>query len=133
MMPYIALLGEVEQQVVRCFREGGGVPYSAYPRFQALQAEETARVYDQALVDVIVPLVPGLPERLRAGIDVLDVGTGQGHAPLVLARAFPRAASTASTSRRRASRRPVPRRSAPGRTTSATRWRTPRGSPASTT
>jgi 2-polyprenyl-3-methyl-5-hydroxy-6-metoxy-1,4-benzoquinol methylase len=89
MMPYIALMGEVEQRVVRCFHEGGGVPYSAYPRFQALQAEETARVYDLALVDTIVPLVPGLEERLRAGIDVLDVGTGQGHAPLVLARSFP--------------------------------------------
>ncbi|GHI03438.1 transcriptional regulator [Streptomyces cellostaticus] len=89
MMPYIGLMGEVEQQVVRCFRDGGGVPYSAYPRFQALQAEETARVYDLALVDTIVPLVPGLPERLRDGIDVLDVGTGQGHAPLVLAKAFP--------------------------------------------
>ena len=89
MMPYIGLIGEVEQQVVRCFREGGGVPYSAYPRFQAMQAEESARVYDLALVDTIVPLVPGLDGRLRAGIDVLDVGTGQGHAPLVLARAFP--------------------------------------------
>jgi SAM-dependent methyltransferase len=90
MMQYIALMGEVEQQVVRCFRDGGGVPYSAYPRFQALQAEETARVYDQALVDTIIPLVPDLPERLRAGIDALDVGTGQGHAPVVLAKAFPR-------------------------------------------
>ena len=90
MMSYIGLMGEVEQQVVACFRDGGGVPYSAYPRFQALQAEETARVYDAALVDTIVPLVPGLTERLRDGIDVLDVGTGQGHAPIVLARAFPR-------------------------------------------
>ncbi|MFF8844104.1 methyltransferase domain-containing protein [Streptomyces sp. NPDC015127] len=89
MMPYIALMGEVEQQVVRSFREGGGVPYSAYPRFQALQAEETARVYDHALVDIIIPLVPGVIDRLRSGIDVLDVGTGQGHAPIVLARAFP--------------------------------------------
>ncbi|MFJ8083092.1 class I SAM-dependent methyltransferase [Streptomyces sp. NPDC096205] len=89
MMPYIALLGEVEQQIVRCFHDGGGVPYSAYPRFQALQAQETARVYDAALVDTIVPLAPGLTERLRAGIDALDVGTGQGHAPLVLAKAFP--------------------------------------------
>ncbi|ORT57558.1 class I SAM-dependent methyltransferase [Streptomyces sp. CB03238] len=89
MMPYIALMGEVEQQVVASFRDGGGVPYAAYPRFQALQAQETARVYDVALVDTIVPLVPGLTERLRDGIDVLDVGTGQGHAPLVLARAFP--------------------------------------------
>ncbi|MBC9725311.1 methyltransferase domain-containing protein [Streptomyces sp. TRM68367] len=89
MMQYIALMGEVEQQIVRCFHEGGGVPYSAYPRFQALQAQETARVYDRVLVSTIVPLVPGLAERLRDGIDALDVGTGQGHAPLVLARAFP--------------------------------------------
>ncbi|MBT2366010.1 class I SAM-dependent methyltransferase [Streptomyces sp. ISL-10] len=89
LMPYIALMGEVEQQVVRSFREGGGVPYSAYPRFQALQAEETARVYDQALVDVIIPLVPGLTDRLRSGIDALDVGTGEGHAPVVLAQAYP--------------------------------------------
>ncbi|MFI6055056.1 class I SAM-dependent methyltransferase [Streptomyces violascens] len=89
MTPYLGLMGEVEQQVVRCFRNGGGVPYSAYPRFQALQAEETARVYDLALVDTIVPLVPGLAERLGEGMDVLDVGTGEGHAPLVLAKAFP--------------------------------------------
>ncbi|SFN77601.1 MULTISPECIES: class I SAM-dependent methyltransferase [Actinomadura] len=89
LMPYIALMGEVEQRVVASFREGGGVPYSAYPRFQALQAKETARVYDAALVDTIVPMVPGLTERLSEGIDVLDVGTGQGHAPIVLARAFP--------------------------------------------
>ena len=89
MMPYIGLMGEVEQQVVASFRDGGGVPYSAYPRFQALQAEETARVYDLALVDTIVPLVAGLTERLRDGIDVLDLGTGQGHAPVVLAQAFP--------------------------------------------
>lgn len=90
MTPYIGLMGEVEQQVLKAFRQGGGVPYSAYPRFQALQAQETARVYDAALVDTIIPLVPGLSEQLRDGIDALDVGTGQGHAPLVLARAFPR-------------------------------------------
>ncbi|WGP12361.1 class I SAM-dependent methyltransferase [Streptomyces sp. SH5] len=87
----LALIGLVEDEVVAAFRNGGGVPYSSYPKFQELQAEETARVYDAALVDVIIPLVPGLPERLDsgAGLDVLDVGTGQGHAVNLLARAFP--------------------------------------------
>ncbi|GGP35470.1 class I SAM-dependent methyltransferase [Streptomyces sindenensis] len=87
----LALIGLVEDEVVAAFRDGGGVPYSSYPKFQELQAEETARVYDAALVDVIIPLVPGLPERLDsgAGLDVLDVGTGQGHAVNLLARAFP--------------------------------------------
>ncbi|GGW62089.1 MULTISPECIES: class I SAM-dependent methyltransferase [Streptomyces] len=85
----LGLMASVDEQVVDAFRHGGGVPYSAYPRFQALQAQETAAVYDAALVAVIVPLVPGLTERLREGADVLDVGTGQGHAPVVLAQAFP--------------------------------------------
>ncbi|MEN8653065.1 class I SAM-dependent methyltransferase [Streptomyces sp. 21So2-11] len=83
------MMGEVEQQVLEAFRTGGGLPYSAYPRFQALQAEESGEVYDLALVDGIVPLVPGLTERLRSGIDVLDIGTGQGHAVNVLAKTFP--------------------------------------------
>lgn len=85
----LGMMGEVEQQVLEAFRTGSGVPYSAYPRFQALQAEETGEVYDLALVNAIVPLVPDLPERLRTGIDVLDIGCGQGHAVNVLAKAFP--------------------------------------------
>ncbi|MEU5954610.1 methyltransferase domain-containing protein [Streptomyces sp. NPDC047525] len=85
----LALLGIVEDQVLESFHQGGGVPYSSYPRFQELQAEETARVYDAALVEAIVPVAPGLPERLREGIDALDVGTGQGHAVILLAEAFP--------------------------------------------
>lgn len=36
---FVSLLGEVEQKVIRCFREGGGVPYSEYPRFHKLMAE----------------------------------------------------------------------------------------------
>ncbi|MER7725978.1 class I SAM-dependent methyltransferase [Streptomyces sp. NPDC096323] len=83
------MMGEVEQQVLEAFRTGRGLPYSAYPRFQSLQAEESGEVFDLALVNGIVPLVPGLTERLRAGIAVLDIGTGHGHAVNVLARAFP--------------------------------------------
>lgn len=83
------MMGEVEQQVLEAFRTGDGLPYSAYPRFQGLQAEESGEVFDLALVNGIVPLVPGLTERLRSGIEVLDIGTGHGHAVNVLARAFP--------------------------------------------
>ena len=86
---YISLLGDVEQKIIECFRKGGGVPYSEFPRFQQLQAEDTARVFDARLIDQIVPLVGGLGERLRAGIDVLDVGCGQGHAINLMARNFP--------------------------------------------
>ncbi len=86
---YISLLGEVEGQIVECFRKGGGVPYSAFPRFQMLQGEESRMVHDGGLVSRVLPLVPGLVERLTAGIDVLDVGCGHGHALNLMAREFP--------------------------------------------
>lgn len=86
---YLALMGAIEPEIVRVFREGGGVPPSAYTWFQPLQRAETARVYDAALVDTILPLAGGVVARLRDGIDVLDVGTGAGHAVNVMARAFP--------------------------------------------
>lgn len=79
----------VEEELIECFRNGGGVPYSSFPRFQGLQAEESRPVLDATLVDVTLPLVPGLVERLTTGIDVADIGCGQGHAVNVMARAFP--------------------------------------------
>jgi len=86
---FIPMLAEVEQQIVECFRNGGGVPYSAFPRFHALMAENSAQDHDALLVDHVVPLVDGLPARLADGIDVLDIGCGQGHAVNLLAAAFP--------------------------------------------
>ena len=88
-MQFVAMFGEVEQRVVRCFHEGGGLPYSAYSRFHDIMAADSAGVMDSMLVSQIVPLVPGLRDRLAAGIDVADVGCGQGHAINVLAAAFP--------------------------------------------
>ncbi len=88
-MQFIALLADVEAPVVECFRTGGGVPYAAYQEFHRLMAEDSASVHDVALVDGIVPLVAGLPDRLRAGIDVADIGCGSGHAINLLAQAFP--------------------------------------------
>jgi SAM-dependent methyltransferase len=86
---YVSLLGGVEDDVVRCFREGGGVPYSRYARFQELMAEDSAMVHDANLLDATLPLVDGLADRLREGIDVADVGCGAGHALNLMAAAFP--------------------------------------------
>ena len=86
---FIPLLGEVEQKIIDCFSTGGGLPYSEYPRFHKLMAEMSGEVFDAALVDVILPLFAGLPEQLRAGADVADIGTGSGHAINVMAQAFP--------------------------------------------
>ncbi|SOX54794.1 class I SAM-dependent methyltransferase, partial [Mycobacterium ahvazicum] len=86
---FLPQLGEVEQKIIGCFRAGGGLPYSEFPRFHALMAEQSAAVFDLALVDVVLPLVDGLPDRLRSGADVADFGCGSGHAINVMAKAFP--------------------------------------------
>ena len=52
-------------------------------------AEQSGEVFDAALIDVILPLVDGLPEQLHSGVDVADIGCGSGHAVNVMARAFP--------------------------------------------
>jgi ubiquinone/menaquinone biosynthesis C-methylase UbiE len=75
---YIALLGGVEDDIVECFRKGGGVPYEKYPRFHALMAEDSGQSVLSSLETHVLPLVPGLTERLASGITVLDVGCGRG-------------------------------------------------------
>ena len=91
---FIPLLGEVEQKVIGCFHNGGGLPYSDYPRFHALMAEVSGEVFDAALIDVILPMAEELPERLRQGVDVADFGCGSGHAINLMAQAFPQSRFT---------------------------------------
>jgi 2-polyprenyl-3-methyl-5-hydroxy-6-metoxy-1,4-benzoquinol methylase len=86
---FIGMLAGVEDDVVERFRIGGGVPYSAFPKFHALMAEDSAAIHDAILIEGILPLVSGIVERLRAGIDVADVGCGSGHAINLMAEAFP--------------------------------------------
>src|ERR687889_526639 len=86
---YVALLGTVEDGIVESFKNGGGLPYSAFPRFHEVMAEDSGQTVLPALTDHILPLVPGLTERLEAGIDVLDVGCGSGRALNLMARTFP--------------------------------------------
>ena len=86
---YVALMALVEDQIVDCFHHGGGVPYSEFPKFQRLMAEDSGAVHDATLLDITLPLVPDLIERLRDGIDVADVGCGSGHAINLMAEAFP--------------------------------------------
>jgi 2-polyprenyl-3-methyl-5-hydroxy-6-metoxy-1,4-benzoquinol methylase len=86
---WIPLLGAVEENVVEAFAHGRGVPYSAYDRFHEVMAEESAQTVVAGLEEHILPLVPGLVDRLRKGIDVLDVGCGVGRAMNYLAAKFP--------------------------------------------
>ncbi len=86
---FIAVMGSVEDKIVERFEAGGGVPYSEYPRFHEVMAEDSGQTVVSALLEAILPLVPGLTGRLEAGIEVLDVGSGSGRALNLMARAFP--------------------------------------------
>lgn len=86
---YVPVLGSVEDDLVECFRNGGGVPYERYGRFHDVMAEDSGQSVLSSLFDHILPLVPGLTDRLERGIDVLDAGCGQGRALIQMARRFP--------------------------------------------
>ncbi len=89
-MQFISVMGEVESKIVDRFQNGGGVDYECYCRFHSVMAEESSQTVVAALQDHILPLEPGLVEKLETGIDVLDVGCGSGRAICELAKRFPK-------------------------------------------
>lgn len=86
---FFSEIGNVETKIVESFQNGGGVPYSEFPRFQELMREESAQVFDATLIQSTLTLPPGIVDRLRQGIDVADVGCGAGHAINLMAKEFP--------------------------------------------
>ena len=77
-------------KLVEAFRRGGGVPYEDYwPEFTCFSSDVWRRIFDEKLTDGFLSAVPGLNGRLAAGIEVLDIGCGDGHAVNVMAEAFP--------------------------------------------
>lgn len=85
-----ALLAMNLDGVVTAFREGGGVPYSKFrPRFTGVMDSLNRGFFDGQLLNGVLPLTGDLPERLRAGIRVADIGCGTGHAANLLAAAYP--------------------------------------------
>ena len=86
---YIALLGCVEEAIVECFKNGGGVPYEQFPRFHEVMAEDSGQSVLSSLESHILPLVPGLADQLASGIRALDVGCGRGRIMIRLAELFP--------------------------------------------
>lgn len=94
LMQFFPLLGTVEEELLHCFRHGGGVPYESFGRFHEIMAEDSGQGVVAGLEDAILPLIPGLLARLEAGIEVLDLGCGSGLAISKMARLFPRSRFT---------------------------------------
>jgi ubiquinone/menaquinone biosynthesis C-methylase UbiE len=87
---YIGLLGSVEDDILHCFRNGGGVPYAKFPRFHEVMAEDSGQSVLSSIERHILPLVPGLSDRLANGIRMLDVGCGRGRVLIRFAELFPK-------------------------------------------
>lgn len=86
---YISELGSVENEIVECFQKGGGVPYSKFPRFHEIMAEDSGQSVLSTLESHIIPLVPNLSEKLENGISVLDIACGRGLILTRLAELYP--------------------------------------------
>ena len=77
-------------QVVQAFRQGGGVPQSAYDDdlWDGL-ARHTSGWFENLLIPQWLPAMPEVQARLERGASVADVGCGRGRALIKLAQAFP--------------------------------------------
>jgi 2-polyprenyl-3-methyl-5-hydroxy-6-metoxy-1,4-benzoquinol methylase len=86
---HVAILGQVQDDILRHFEDGGGTTYGDYPHFHQIMAEDSGQTVTPQLFDAILPLAGGVIDRLESGIDVLDAGCGQGAALIALAERFP--------------------------------------------
>lgn len=86
---YIPLMGEVEDRIIECFKNGGGIHYLDYKRFHEVMAEDSDQTVVSALFEHILPLVDGLLDKLKEGIKVLDIGCGRGKAITRMAQEYP--------------------------------------------
>ena len=91
---YIALIGSVEDDIVRCFREGGGVPYARYAAFHEAIAEIRCQSGLPSFDTLVLRLAPDLSRRLTEGAKLLDLGCGRGPIVTSLARTFPNSVFT---------------------------------------
>jgi 2-polyprenyl-3-methyl-5-hydroxy-6-metoxy-1,4-benzoquinol methylase len=86
------LLGMVGplKQLEQAFRDGGGVPQSAYDDNMWDGMERFTRGwFDNLLVQQWIPAMPDVEAKLVRGAAVADVGCGRGQALIKLAHAYP--------------------------------------------
>jgi SAM-dependent methyltransferase len=79
-----------EEQAVRAFRTGEGVPWGAHDdRLFCGVAAFYQNAYAGSLVPQWLPALDGVVEQLERGAKVADVGCGHGHSTVLMAEAFP--------------------------------------------
>lgn len=86
------LLGAIQRYdaVVDAFRHGGGVALGAFPEdVHTGIARFTAMWHEHLLTQQWLPAVPQAVAMLERGVDVADVGCGQGRALIKLVQTYP--------------------------------------------
>jgi ubiquinone/menaquinone biosynthesis C-methylase UbiE len=90
LFQFIPVLAGVEDKLLECFENGGGVPYEKFHRFHEVMAEESGQNFKNNMITKVLPLLDQGIEQLEKGIQVLDIGCGSGTAINTLARVFPK-------------------------------------------
>lgn len=85
----VPILASVENGIIHSFHNGGGVFYDKFHDFMDFWAGVTAQIFERSLVSKVMPLIPGMVEKLEKGIDVLEIGCGTGHSTNLMAQAYP--------------------------------------------
>jgi len=79
-------------RIEHAFRQGGGVPLTAYhDHFWCGTERLTAGWFDNLLVSLWLPAMPAVQAKLAQGGRIADVGCGHGRALIALAQAYPHA------------------------------------------
>jgi SAM-dependent methyltransferase len=80
-----------EHRAIQAFRTGKGVAWGDHDgRLYCGVAAFYRNAYRGSLLTDWLPALDGIVDRLKAGIEVADVGCGHGHSTLLMAEAFPR-------------------------------------------
>ena len=79
------------EAVIDGFSSGEGVTYDHYPKFQAFMSQLGNAKHRQVLVNKFLPSVENsrIVQRLKAGIQVCDLGCAEGVAVILMAESFP--------------------------------------------
>ncbi|MEQ8284433.1 methyltransferase domain-containing protein [Thalassospira sp.] len=91
---FIGVAASVEDEMLVRFESGEGLHYDHFNRFHEVMAEDSSQLVVANLENGILPVVPGLREKLVLGINVADVACGAGRAMMKLAETFPNSTFT---------------------------------------
>ena len=61
MSQMLNVFGKNLPQLVQCFHEGGGIPYTEFQGFAQSMADVWRRIYDEHLIGGFLPAAHGLP------------------------------------------------------------------------